>query len=245
LPPLIGMAILADDGFTEGIDTDTDGVMSVHIQEAILTLSEEHNSQAARLYTALMQANEQIVELHHQANHDELTGLLNRRGFLAVTESLLGEDRLVEPETRFSHLIYMDLDNFGQVNKIHGHDEGDLLLSGVGRVLSNSRPNDVIARIGGDEFITITSPHEGSTKDRLGRLGDSRGNKTAKEHEKGFIDRISHDVNEKMIRMGHEEVTVSIGCVAMSGFLDLGSMISEADNRMREQKYAKKSTGTE
>lgn len=90
----------------------------------------------------------------YQANHDELTGLLNRRAF----EDLLGDcaDRLAEAGrmTRQRHaLIYFDFDHFKIVNDSCGHAAGDTLLIEVARLVrSRLRAGDRFARLGGDEF---------------------------------------------------------------------------------------------
>ncbi|HEX4872189.1 MAG TPA: diguanylate cyclase [Nevskiaceae bacterium] len=89
-------------------------------------------------------------DLQYQATHDALTGLPNR---------LLFEDRLGSAIQRSarnrSHfaLMFVDLDNFKEINDRHGHAAGDEVLVGVARRLSESvRGSDTVARIGGDEF---------------------------------------------------------------------------------------------
>ncbi len=96
------------------------------------------------------EANRQIVKL---ANHDNLTGLPNRRLFF----ELLRKD--IAQAARQRHqiaLFFIDLDNFKPVNDMLGHDAGDALLQIVARkFLKMLRSSDTIARIGGDEFIAI------------------------------------------------------------------------------------------
>ena len=82
---------------------------------------------------------------------DALTGLLNRRGFVDEAERRLA---------RFAHqaqpacMLYLDLDNFKLVNDTRGHQAGDAALREIARILhDNSRSGDLIARIGGDEFV--------------------------------------------------------------------------------------------
>ncbi|MEQ6916805.1 ammonium transporter [Halomonas aquatica] len=86
-------------------------------------------------------------ELNHQANHDALTGMANRRCF----ESALSE--LVEREDGQHVLCYLDLDQFKVVNDTCGHMAGDELLRQVGTLLrGHLRTSDMVARLGGDEF---------------------------------------------------------------------------------------------
>ncbi len=84
---------------------------------------------------------------------DELTGLLNRRGFnQAVDRTLAAAKRHQEKGL----LAYLDLDNFKQINDLLGHDAGDQVLCHVAQVLTkNVRRTDYVARIGGDEFAVL------------------------------------------------------------------------------------------
>ncbi len=92
-------------------------------------------------------------ELHDQATHDELTGLLNRRAFGATMSDL--SCQAVGVETH--HVLCMiDLDHFKMVNDTFGHAAGDQVLQQVAELLKrNLRPNDTVARLGGDEFAII------------------------------------------------------------------------------------------
>jgi diguanylate cyclase (GGDEF)-like protein/PAS domain S-box-containing protein len=89
------------------------------------------------------------TELMHQATHDDLTGLVNRRGIRTRL------DALIEQEQWFS-LLYLDLDGFKLVNDSLGHNVGDELLNAVSRRFAalNQRP-DLVARLGGDEFALL------------------------------------------------------------------------------------------
>jgi diguanylate cyclase (GGDEF)-like protein/PAS domain S-box-containing protein len=88
--------------------------------------------------------------LSYQANHDALTGLINRREFdarleTAVTSAQRGEGEYV--------LLYVDLDQFKVVNDTCGHSAGDRLLRDITSLLQTRvRASDTIARLGGDEF---------------------------------------------------------------------------------------------
>ena len=92
---------------------------------------------------------------HHEhilriSRTDALTGLLNRGAFL---ETLTRHLARLRPDTGPSVLMYVDLDNFKQVNDVRGHQAGDELLGKVRDILIQStRPTDVVARLGGDEF---------------------------------------------------------------------------------------------
>ena len=89
-------------------------------------------------------------QLEHQATHDSLTGLTNRREFESKLESALGA---AKREDKQHVLLYLDLDQFKVVNDTCGHVAGDQLLSQVGGLLGHEvRNSDTLARLGGDEF---------------------------------------------------------------------------------------------
>ncbi len=94
-----------------------------------------------------------VDRLVHEASHDSLTGLLNRRAFereLEIGLHAARENHVV------ASLLLVDLDYFKDVNDRHGHRVGDELLRQVARVLHDlTRNHDAVARIGGDEFAII------------------------------------------------------------------------------------------
>lgn len=84
---------------------------------------------------------------------DDLTGLYNRRGFFTLTEHLL---KVAKREKRGMFMLYADLDGLKGINDNFGHKEGDNALIDFADILKTSyRESDVIARIGGDEFVVI------------------------------------------------------------------------------------------
>jgi diguanylate cyclase (GGDEF)-like protein len=89
----------------------------------------------------------------HQAYHDSLTGLPNRR---MMEEHLDGLLRRPPVDGTHVALLYLDLDRFKLINDTHGHSHGDELLVEVStRLRSNVRPTDLVTRIGGDEFMIV------------------------------------------------------------------------------------------
>ncbi|MBM3569852.1 MAG: diguanylate cyclase [Alphaproteobacteria bacterium] len=91
-----------------------------------------------------------IVELKRLSLRDALTGLYNRRAFLEqVSARMAAARRMMRPAA----LLYVDLDNFKQVNDRLGHPAGDAALRAVARLLERAnRAADLVARLGGDEF---------------------------------------------------------------------------------------------
>jgi len=93
--------------------------------------------------------------LHSLSLVDELTGLYNRRGFLAVSEQSLAEIRL---NGKIPTIVYADLDGLKEINDSLGHPEGDRALAQAAELLKDSfRSSDIVARIGGDEFVVLAA----------------------------------------------------------------------------------------
>ena len=89
-------------------------------------------------------------EVHRLATTDELTGVANQRGFLEVGRSLTEAADESDPELT---IVYVDVDGLKLVNDVHGHSAGDALIQSVAEVLRRTfRPEDTVARVGGDEF---------------------------------------------------------------------------------------------
>ena len=94
--------------------------------------------------------------LHHQAQHDVLTGLANRRQLLDRLSRDMRNARSDGTAPSFA-VLYLDMDQFKLVNDSMGHAAGDEMLVDVARRLQDHvRPDDLVARLGGDEFAILT-----------------------------------------------------------------------------------------
>jgi diguanylate cyclase (GGDEF)-like protein len=93
------------------------------------------------------------VQREHQAHHDELTGLSNRKLLIRQTNEALADAARSGARAGF---LLLDLDRFKEVNDTLGHAVGDRLLRIVAHRLTHSvRPGDLVARLGGDEFAVL------------------------------------------------------------------------------------------
>jgi diguanylate cyclase (GGDEF)-like protein/PAS domain S-box-containing protein len=102
-------------------------------------------------------------ELGYLAEHDPLTGLLNRRGFL---RELTHEMAYASRYGSGGSILFLDVDDLKNINDTRGHDVGDEVLSEVGRIVgARLRETDSLARLGGDEFVVLL-PHTGAAAAR-------------------------------------------------------------------------------
>ncbi len=105
---------------------------------------------AVLVFSDVTETRRMVQQLAHQAAHDTLTGLVNRREFERRLDHALGSAKL----RGIQHVLcYLDLDQFKLVNDAAGHMAGDRLLTQIGGVLMQKvRARDTLARLGGDEF---------------------------------------------------------------------------------------------
>lgn len=149
--------------------------------------------------------------LRHQARHDDLTGLLNRREFETRVSKAL---RVAEKEPVEHALAYLDLDLFKVVNDTCGHAAGDQLLRTVAGIVRRLiRHSDCLARVGGDEFLLLM---ERCTVEQAERITSTI---------RAALDDLVFPWGDKRFK-----VTVSIGLVPITGAGEtVGEILSAAD----------------
>jgi diguanylate cyclase (GGDEF)-like protein len=149
---------------------------------------------------------------------DILTGIFNRTAFYDLTSSEI--ERLRRYKRVFT-VVYIDLDNFKTVNDSYGHAEGDALLKAIAETIQASlRPTDVLARMGGDEFM-ILLPETGAESAQI------------------VIERLRTSLAERMLARSYA-VTLSMGVVTCSvAPPSVDKLINLAD----EQMYVAKKSG--
>jgi diguanylate cyclase (GGDEF)-like protein len=154
---------------------------------------------------------------------DDLTGLLNRRGFFTLAQQQI---KLANRTKRRLFLIYGDLDGLKKINDTLGHAAGDLILVETTRLLREVfRESDIIARLGGDEFAVLLT-EDSNTPDTaviLDRLRES-----------------IRDYNERA--PGGPPISLSIGLQVYdpANPCSFDRLISQADTLMYEEKKVKK-----
>lgn len=184
-----------------------------------------------------------IDGLRHELNHlrtlvykDELTGALNRRGIEEEFSALFTEAKFSDehPDKRHSvvindfSILFLDLDNFKQINDTHGHDVGDLALKNVAGVLrKHIREIDAVGRLGGEEFVVAL-------------LGASEDDAYMKAEE------IRTHVQKVLCTKDNTCTTVSIGVASLrqSHAQTLEELITYADTAMYEAKNGRGKNST-
>jgi diguanylate cyclase (GGDEF)-like protein len=174
----------------------------------------------------------------HEANHDELTGLLNRKGFMREAKDILEH----HPNPSNLALVVLDLDRLKRTNDKHGHNVGDAAIEATGIFLKKHlRLNDLIARnitgrVGGDEYYAILDltpreddPSSGSVSNEQ-KLMDIRD-----RLQKDFIKEVVEE-NPKLIESGFG---ISGGGVLYTPGTSMEDWIKHADALMYEQKQAR------
>jgi diguanylate cyclase (GGDEF)-like protein len=136
--------------------------------------------------------------MRHDALHDPLTGLANRTLLRDRLDHALAQSEREHGETG---VLFLDLDNFKQINDEHGHRVGDELLAALGGRLQGAvRPADTVARIGGDEFVVVYEhADEAGALALADRLETAIGEPV---EAAGVVHRLSASIG---IALGHED----------------------------------------
>ncbi|MCQ2591600.1 MAG: GGDEF domain-containing protein [Treponema sp.] len=165
---------------------------------------------------------EQYATLDKIAHTDELTGILNRRGLFDFGGKTLDLSKSMGQK---GLLVFCDMDGLKKINDNFGHESGDkAIIAEAGILKSSFRATDVVARIGGDEFVVI-SP--GLNPEIFARINE-------KVQEKCI--RWTEDTNSLFV------LSVSLGYVEypLDGSYDLSVLMSAADSLLYQEKRRKK-----
>jgi diguanylate cyclase (GGDEF)-like protein len=168
---------------------------------------------------AALQDNSRLTARYAQlASIDEMTGLSNRRHLIEVAESALAHaQRLGQPLA----VLLIDVDHFKQINDVYGHAAGDRVLADVAQACREQvRPDDIIGRYGGDEFVIVIPQ---ATSDRAAEVAA----------------RLAGPLTGVTRRDGTPVMfTISVGIAESVGSGDLPSLLARADLAMYEAKKA-------
>ncbi len=157
------------------------------------------------------------TELSNLAIKDELTGLYNRRGFLALAERQL---KLARRSGRSLLLFFIDVDALKEINDVFGHGEGDAALRCTAEALETTfRDSDVIARFGGDEFAVLAIEASG-------------------QNETAIRERLTEYLNSARRQDLDYKFSVSLGTARFNPWnpISIRDLIAGADRAMYEHK---------
>ncbi len=148
--------------------------------------------------------------LAHEASHDPLTGILNRR---AILDTLNKELVRAKRNNLKLSIGLCDIDFFKQVNDNHGHQVGDDVLCNLVKVVRNIlRPYDFIGRYGGEEFLLVVPESSGSVIEGI--------------YERVRASIADHKMNT---RSGEVGITISIGVARLKGGQTADDILAESD----------------
>lgn len=152
--------------------------------------------------------------------YDELTGLLNRRGFLSMAQQQL---KIAQRENWELVMLFADLDRLKVINDSFGHTEGDRALETVALILKETfRTSDLLARLGGDEFIVLALNAPATGVQRM-------------------LDRLKANLERRNAQNSAYQLSLSLGIARFDPGQDLTleEMIIKADKALYEDKRRK------
>lgn len=160
------------------------------------------------------------IELTELAQVDELTKILNRRGFMTFADK---EFKLCQRKNLPITLVFFDLNKFKDINDSYGHAEGDkVLINFSENIRSVLRDSDVLGRVGGDEFVVLFPD-------------------TSKETVEPIIHRLKSTLDEFTVReSANHEISFSYGIVEFDLEIhkSLENLLNESDKLMYKQKHS-------
>ena len=162
-------------------------------------------------------------ELRSLALTDDLTGLYNRRGFLASATQQL---KLARRNAQAVLLFFCDIDNLKQINDCYGHREGDLAVVCAADALEKTfRDSDVLARLGGDEFAVLAL-------------------EASSQNQEAILRRLETNLKKFNEDQSRYELTLSVGVARFDPKhpASLGELMAQADQAMYEQKRSQSKT---
>lgn len=204
--------------FTRPLEMLISGINKLRPGKDVENISADEKGEMGKLIDTFSKASKEIKEnesaLYYSATHDELTGLKNRRYLI---DHLGTELKRAERNKDFLSLIYLDVNNFKQVNDTKGHAAGDAVLNKVAsNILRQIRMVDIACRIGGDEFCIILPSASPSDAHNI-------ANRIVAECES---DMNLHDIS----------LSVGIAACGSSKYADAETLLIMADKLMYESK---------
>ena len=187
-----------------------------HLQHSRQEVHELNNN----LQQQLRETNTQLKSIEAFAKNDYLTSLANRRYFDEELKNIAGRR---SADAREICIMFMDIDNFKEINDQYGHAAGDAVLTEIARLLgSMMRTGDLVARYAGDEFVLTLHCDENIALQRAEQIREAVEKLTV-EWEKNPI---------------HTTVSIGVHCYKDSRELDVDKVMQQVDAMMYKAKKA-------
>jgi len=157
------------------------------------------------------------AKLRAMSTTDDLTGLFNRRGFFSIAPKQL---RLCCRNDRNATIIYADVDGLKKINDSLGHLEGDNALKDVAEIIRETfRESDIVARMGGDEFVILMP-------------------ETSESNAENVINRLQQNIKNNKGRKRNYGLSMSVGLAYYDSQkpCSIDELLSQADKSMYVQK---------
>lgn len=185
-----------------------------------LELNQTEKESQKELENSLHTIQEQNNILSFISEYDDLTHLLNRRGFM---ERAIRRCR--QNDGRKAYLIFGDLDHLKEINDCFGHTAGDFAISNAAGYLQELLPREAItARIGGDEFVSLVLSEEAEFKEKI------------KEHLKS----LSQQFNSKSGKPFYVELSIGIYGFSCSDEIELNELLQKSDELLYQAKIKRR-----
>ncbi len=205
-----------------GLDDDELAVRAVRVGAQDYLIKGQFDGQGClRSIRYAIERQRSGVELRNQSLMDEITGVHNRRGLLALGEQLA---RQANRQHEGLVLVFCDLDDLKAINDKFGHREGDQALATAARILRETlRETDVVARIGGDEFVVLALDESGAG----GTIIPSRIKESFKTHNTG---------SDRPYRLS---LSMGVACRGPRASFSMNELLAEADLGLYDEKRIK------
>ena len=197
--------------------SDTGDVLYILLRVQDVTDRKQSDAHLKQTLEKLKQAN---IELKKMAFFDQLTGIANH------TQLTVLLNRLLKRACRYKEnvtVFYIDIDHFKLVNDTYGHDAGDSLLKAIAeRLHASIRANDIVARVGGDEFVIVL--------DQCHSVADAEN----------FAKKLKQSMHEPILIHHHElriQMSIGISFYPKDG-TDVITLLKNADTAMYRAKKA-------